>query len=43
MKVSIAPLSLCQLSEAHLQHPEVSVGEKEERREAGFFFLGYDV
>lgn len=30
-----AALLLCQLSEVHLQHPEVSAGEEEERQEAG--------
>ena len=40
MEVSVAPFSLCQLSEVHLQNPEVSVGEEEERREAGFVSLG---
>lgn len=35
VKVLAAPLSLCQLSEVHLQHPEVSVGEEEEGGEAG--------
>lgn len=42
IKVSTTPLSFCQLSEVHLQHPEVSVGEKEERREAGLLALGQD-
>lgn len=40
MKVSTAPLSFCKLSEVDLQHPEVSVGEKEERRKAGLPTLG---
>ncbi len=40
MKVSARPLSFCQLSEVHLQHPEESMGEKEERREAGLLSLG---
>lgn len=43
MEVSALPLSFCQLSEVHLQHPEVSVGEKEERREAEVLSLGEDV
>lgn len=40
MKVSTPPLHFCQLSEVGLQHPEVSVGEKEERREAGIITRG---
>jgi len=43
MKVSTPPLSFCQLFEVHLQHPEVSVGEEEEREEAGVLPLGEDV
>lgn len=33
MEVSAAPFSFRQLFEVHLQHPEVSVGEEEERGE----------
>lgn len=40
MKVCAPSLSFCQLSEVYLQHPEVSMGEKEERRKAGVLSLG---
>lgn len=39
MKVSAPPLSFSQLSEVYLQHPEVSTGEKEERRKTGVLAL----
>lgn len=43
VKVGIASLFFCQLFEVHLHHPDVSVGEEEERGEMGVFFLWYDV
>ena len=42
-EVGAPPLPVRQLSEVYLQHPEVSVGEEEERGEAGVLFRGQDV
>lgn len=36
-------LSLCELFEVYLQQPEVSVGEEEDRREAGLITPAEDV